>query len=81
MLAGPAALTRHAGVGVTGGVAEHRVEDGHAVGSDNAHTAELLDNAQEDNDQERLVDFWVTSDISHVVTLSLFISPVRSELS
>ena len=66
------------GVAVAGGVAEHRVEDGHAVGSDDADSTELLDNAEEDNDEERFVDFRVILNVSHVVTFPLFISPAQS---
>ena len=73
--------TQHGGIAVAGGVAEHRVEDGHAVGSDDADSTELLDNAEEDNDEERFVDFRITLDVSHVVTFPLFISPVGSQLS
>ena len=69
------------GGAVAGAVTEHSVEDGDAVGSDNADTAELLDKTNEDNDEERFVDFWVAPDVSHVVTLPLFISPVRSRFS
>ena len=70
-----------AGVAVAAAVTEHGVEDGDAVGSDNADTAELLDYTDEDNDEERFVDFWVVPDVPHVVTLSLFISPEWSRLS
>ena len=72
---------QHGGVGVGGGVAEHRVEDGDAVGSDDADSTELLDDAEENNDEERFVDFRITLDVSHVVTFSLFISPARFQLS
>ena len=71
----------HAGVGVAGRVAEHRVEDCDAVGSDHAHSAELLDDTYKHNDQERFVHFGVASDVSHVVALPLLISPARSRLS
>ena len=71
----------HAGVGVAGRVAEHRVEDCDAVGSDDAHSAELLDDTYKHNDQERFVHFGVASDVSHVVALPLLISPARSRLS
>ena len=65
-----------------GGVgAEHRVEDGDAVGSDDADPTELLDDAEEDNDEERFVDFRIILDVSHVVTFPLFISPARLPLS
>ena len=73
--------TEHGGVAVAAGVAEHRVEDGDAVGSDDADSTELLDNAEENNDEERFVDFRITLDVSHVVTFPLFISPVGSQLS
>ena len=69
---------QHGGVGVGAGVAELRVEDGDAVGSDDADSTELLDNAEEDNDEERFVDFRVILDVSHVVTFPLFISPAQS---
>ena len=72
---------QHGGVAVAGGVAEHRVEDGDAVGSDDADSTELLDDAEEDNDEERFVDFRVTLDVSHVVTFPLFISPAQFQLS
>ena len=68
---------QHGGVGVAAGVAEHRVEDGDAVGSDDADSTELLDDAEEDNDKERFVDFRIILDVSHVVTFPLFISPAR----
>ena len=77
-MTGLAVLPEHGRVGVVGGVAEHRVKDGHAVGSDDADSTELLDDAQEDNNQEGLVDFRVIFYISNVVTLPLFVSPVRS---
>ena len=73
--------TEHGGVAVAAGVAEHRVEDGDAVGSDDADSTELLDNAEENNDEERFVDFRIILDVSHVVTFPLFISPAQSQLS
>ena len=73
--------TQHGGVAVAGGVAEHRVEDGDAVGSDDANATELLDDAEENNDEERFVHFRITLDVPHVVTFPLFISPAHSQLS
>lgn len=55
-------------------VAEHRVEDGDTVGSDDADTTELLDKAHKHYDQEWLVDLWVAPQVPHVVTLSLFVT-------
>ena len=72
---------QHGGVGVGAGVAEHRVEDGDAVGSDDADSTELLDDAEENNDEERFVHFRITLDVPHVVTFPLFISPAQSQLS
>ena len=72
---------QHGDVAVAGGVAEHGVEDGDTVGPDDADSTELLDDAEENNDEERFVHFRITLDVPHVVTFPLFISPAQSQLS
>ena len=55
-----------------GGVgAEHRVEDGDAVGADDADPAELLQDADEDDDEEGFVHLGVAPQVPHVVALAL----------
>ena len=54
-------------------VAEHGVEDGHAVGSDHADSTELLDQTDEHDDQEGFVHLGVAPDVPHVVTLALLV--------
>ena len=72
---------QHGDVVVAGGVAEHGVEYGDTVGPDDADSTELLDDAEENNDEERFVHFRITLDVPHVVTFPLFISPAQSQLS
>ena len=65
--------TQHGGVAVAAGVAEHRVEDGDAVGADDADSAELLEDADEDDDEEGFVHLGVAPQVPHVVALALLV--------
>ena len=57
-----------------GGVAaEHRVEDGDAVGADDADPAELLQDADEHDDEEGFVHLGVAPQVPHVVALALLV--------
>ena len=66
-------VVRGGGEDGAGVAAEHRVEDGDAVGADDADPAELLQDADEHDDEEGFVHLGVAPQVPHVVALALLV--------